>query len=57
MNLVQQQIITSKDEQVSSTNSREKVPTIRLHNVPINALQLINSIRDLEPLNKLFYIE
>jgi chromodomain-helicase-DNA-binding protein 1 len=41
-----------KDEQ--QTNSREKIPTIRLHNVSINALQLINSIRDLEALKKLF---
>ena len=40
-----------KDEQ---TNSREKIPTIRLHNVSINALQLINSVRDLEALKKLF---
>ena len=38
-----------KDEQ---TNSREKIPTIRLHNVSINALQLINSVRDLEALKK-----
>ncbi|CAF4765294.1 unnamed protein product, partial [Rotaria sp. Silwood1] len=42
-----------KDE--STTNQREKTPTIRLHNVTINALQLINSIRDLEPLKKIFH--
>jgi SNF2 family DNA or RNA helicase len=41
-----------KDEQ--QTNSREKIPTIRLQSVSINALQLINSIRDLEALKKLF---
>ena len=32
--------------------SREKIPTIRLHNVSINALQLINSIREFEALKK-----
>ena len=43
-----------KEEQISSINQREKVPTIRLHNVTINALQLVNSVRDLEPLKKIF---
>jgi hypothetical protein len=50
-----QSSLSPKDEETSSTNPREKIPTIRLHNVPINALQLINSIRDLEPLKKLFF--
>ena len=40
-----------KDEQ---TNPRDKTPTIRLNNVSINALQVINSIRDLDVLKKVF---
>jgi chromodomain-helicase-DNA-binding protein 1 len=46
-------IPSSKDEQ-TTTNQREKIPTIRLNNVSINALQLINSVKDLECLKKLF---
>jgi hypothetical protein len=42
----------SKDE--STSNSREKIPSIRLHNVNVNAQQIINGIRDLESLKKLF---
>ncbi|CAF0946058.1 unnamed protein product [Adineta steineri] len=50
-----QSSLSPKDEQTSSTtNQREKIATIRLHNVTINAIQLINSIRDFEPLKKLF---
>jgi chromodomain-helicase-DNA-binding protein 1 len=43
--------LSPKDDQI---NPRDKIPTIRLNNVSINALQLINSIKDLEPLKKLF---
>ena len=44
-----------KDDQgASSVNARDKTPTIRLHNISINAAQIINSLRDLEPLKKLF---
>ena len=38
-----------KDEQ---SNTREKIPTVRLHNVSINAQQLINAVREFEPLKK-----
>ena len=41
-------------EGASSANVRDKTPTIRLHNISINAAQIINSLRDLEPLKKLF---
>ena len=44
-----------KDDQTSSTiNHKDKIPTIRINNVSINALQVINSIKDLEALKKLF---
>jgi chromodomain-helicase-DNA-binding protein 1 len=49
-----QSSLSPKDEQYSSTNPRDKIPTIRLQNVTINASQLINTIRDFEPLKKLF---
>ncbi|CAF5215161.1 unnamed protein product, partial [Rotaria magnacalcarata] len=45
---------SSSSPKDDSTNHRDKIPTIRIHNVTINATQLINSMRDLEPLKKLF---
>ena len=41
-----------KDE--STSNQRDKMPSIRLLGVTINALQIINALRDLEPLKKAF---
>ncbi|CAF3557042.1 unnamed protein product, partial [Rotaria sordida] len=52
---IQNSQTSSSPKDDSTTNQRDKIPTIRLHNVTINALQLINSTRDLEPLKKLFH--
>jgi hypothetical protein len=49
-----QSSLSPKDEPNFPTNHRDKIASIRLHNVTINALQVVNSIRDLEPLKKLF---
>jgi len=47
-----------KDEQEDESKNkhsttRDRVPTIRLQNVSINALQVVNAVHDLEPLKKL----